>query len=101
MVGLAPSGLPHILSTVDYKSLFPGEFKSRSRSPTKRQRRRSDAEIDAEIVGEAYKRGRHHRRQRRDDSAGGGAHEGNKSAESSKAIPTPKCTEGIDSSRYT
>jgi len=80
---------------------FPGGSKSRSRSPTKRQRRQSDAEIDAEIGVEAYERGRHHKRQRRDDSAGEGSHEGSESTESSRAIPTPTCTEGIDSLRYT
>ncbi|KAM3077622.1 hypothetical protein ACMFMG_006953 [Clarireedia jacksonii] len=90
-----PSG-PNILSAADCKSLVPGGFKSRSRSPTKRQRRRSEAEIE----GGAYERGRRHKRQRRDDSAGERAHEGSDSTESSKAISTPTCTEGIDSLRY-
>lgn len=95
-----PCGLPHVLSAADCKSLVPGGSKSRSRSPTKRQRRRSDAEIDAEIEGEAYERDRHHKRQRMNDSAREGPHEGSESTES-KAIPTPTCTEGIDSLRYT
>lgn len=53
---LTPSGLLYILSVTDYMSLVPGGSKSRSRSLTKRQRRRSDAEIDTEIEGEVYKR---------------------------------------------
>ncbi|KAG9235711.1 hypothetical protein BJ875DRAFT_260735 [Amylocarpus encephaloides] len=96
-----PSGLPHILSAADCKSLVPGGSKSRSRSPTKRQRRRSDAEIDAEIKGEAYESGRPHKRQRRNASAGEESHEGSDSTESSKAIPTPTCMEAIDSLRDT
>ncbi|KAH9219320.1 hypothetical protein DL95DRAFT_384365, partial [Leptodontidium sp. 2 PMI_412] len=35
------------------------------------------------------------------DAVGEGVHKGSESTESSKAIPTPKCTEGIDSLRYT
>lgn len=96
-----PPGLPHFLSAADCKSLVPEGSKSRSRSPTKRQRRRFDAEIDAEIEGEAYERGRHHKRQRSDDSAGEGAHGGSESTESSQEIPTPTWTEGVDSMRYT
>ncbi len=76
-----PSRLTNILSAADYKSLVPGGSKSRSRSPTKRQRGGSDAEIE----GEAYERGQHHKRQRRDDSVGEGAHEGSESTELSKA----------------
>lgn len=95
-----PSGLPRILSAADCKSLVPGVSKSRSRSPTKIQRSRCDADIDAEISGEVYERSMHHKR-RRDNSAGEGVHhEDSESTESAKAIPTPPtCTRGIDSLR--
>ncbi|KAG4442570.1 hypothetical protein IFR05_001982 [Cadophora sp. M221] len=36
-----------------------------------------------------------------DDAAGEGAHKASESTESSKPIPTPRFTEGIDSLRYT
>jgi len=97
----SPSGLPRTLSAADCRNLAPGGSKSRSRSPTKRQRSRSDADIDAEGNGEACERGRQRKRRRRDDSAGEGAHEGSERTESTKAVPTPTCTEGIDSLRDT
>jgi hypothetical protein len=66
-----------------------------------RDSNRSDLEIDAEIEGEAHERGRYHKRQKREDLAGERVHGGSKSTESSKAIPTPTCTEGMESLRYT
>jgi hypothetical protein len=94
-------GPPHILSAAECKGLVLGGSKSRSRSPTKRQRRRSYAGIDAEIRGEAHDRSLHYKRRKRVDSVGGAAHDDSKSTESSKAIPTLTCTKGIDSLRDT
>lgn len=58
----SPSGLPQTLDAVTCTRLAPGP-KSRSQSPTKRQRR-----SDAEIGDDVEERGRFHKRQRRSDA---------------------------------
>ncbi|KAH6670145.1 hypothetical protein B0J14DRAFT_657233 [Halenospora varia] len=82
--------VPRTLSAADCRKLIPGS-KSRSQSPTKRLRRRSDAGVEDE-VGDSE---RHHKRQKKDDHTGVMAYDASYGTEASEEITTPATTEHI------
>ena len=87
----ARPGCPRILSAADCGKLIPGA-KSRSKGPTKRSRRTSDAEVE----GDAEQNGRHHKRQKKGDLIEENAYEASHDTETSGEITTPAAAQDID-----
>jgi hypothetical protein len=84
-------GLPQIFTAVNCRN-FLSAPKSRSQSPTKRPRKRSDAEVDDNEHG----KGPHRKRQKVEDLAAEEVSEASKSSKAFEEVITPVATDASD-----
>ncbi|KAF4627294.1 hypothetical protein G7Y89_g10862 [Cudoniella acicularis] len=89
-------GCPRTFGAADCRKLISGP-KSRSQSPTKILRRRSDVEVE----GDTDESKQYHKRQKQDDLTEEIAYGASYGTEASEEIATPKATEDIDVLRDT